>query len=293
MPEVQEQPKTVRSPGTPPSEESIKRAEQTNKDIFDFDEEVGEEKEEKVEEKVVEKAAPEEKVVEKKEDKSVEDRIADAISEGLSRVQAKPEEKKQEQVKLTPEQEDEILNRFKPSEKLLEMLDSDDKQERLNAIRMISEGAVKQALTMAKFVSDSRVEQLEAQLRGELAPLRQEHQMTAQERGQKEFYDSYPALKDDKFTRFLRMATGDLKDEGYKPTSKEDAMKTIATRAEKYVQDFDPNFKLGVEPAKKTTTTAKTTIPKQPVTSAGGGGGTESTNSGKSSNRSNGTEIFD
>lgn len=295
--------KTVTTPvekGTPPSEEAVKKSEALNKSIFDdFGDDEGTDEEGKViettttpkkAEKVVEtKEVSEEVEEEEKVERSMEERVASAVTEALTK--ARPEEKKVETpVELTEEQKDQLLSRFKPSEALLEMMDSDDKAVRLKAIQHLVDGTIKQALTMAKYLAEAEVEKV----RLEFSPLKQQSQLSAEERGKQEFYDAYPGLKDEKYTPFLRLATEDLKKDGsYNPKSKDEAMKLIATRASEYAKRFEPNFELGTPAAKTTTTKAKTTIPKQPVTSAGGGGGTGSTVPTVSANRTNGTEIFD
>lgn len=285
-----------RSDSVPQSEDTIAKSVALNEDIFGDADDESEEKETSSATVPEKKEIPgEEKEVEKEkvEDISIDERIERALKEGFEKVIPKPEQQVQKEVQLTPEQEDQLLGRWKPDDKFLELLDNEDPKVRLNAVAHMRDGIIKQALTMTKFLVDQAVEGIQSQV----APINQERQLTAQEKGREAFYSVYPSLKgegENDYSDFLRLAVEDLRKEGFVPKSSADAMKTIATRAEERIKKFNPKFELGTPTAQTTKTKAKTTMPKQAQTSPGGGGGAASgASSGKAGNRSTGVEVFD
>ena len=126
------------------------------------------------------------------EDKPVtEERLTQVLETLVSGIADKGE-KSEQQKELSQEEIEQLLNVYKPTEKLVDDLAHEDKKVRLAAIKELVSGVVKQSNTMA----DARVQQLIGEMREkEIVPLQRYYEEVAARREEETFYAKNDDLK--------------------------------------------------------------------------------------------------
>jgi hypothetical protein len=155
----------------------------------------------------------------KTEDKPLtEDRLT-AVLENLVAKREEGEKPKE----YTQDEIDQLLQVYKPSDKLVTDLRAEDPKVAIAAIKELVGGVIKQANTMA----DLRIQQIVADLREkEMAPLQRYYQEEAARREEEKFYSKNDDLKP--YELVVNAVTAKMEQSGKKFDSKEKAFDEIA-----------------------------------------------------------------
>jgi len=188
------------------------------------------------------------------------------------KVEPKPEP-------LSKEKIDEIWAVYDPEKgdkdfyKKFFRLNPEATQEEADAVKgvfaAVQEGFVKQSLTGARNFDKMMMDEIDKKYGPALEYVSKAEMRERQDR----FYEAYPALKADKFSRIIDGVAKGIKDDEFEGESQ--YFKALADGAAELIKGVIPDFDLG----KQQQPTGKT--PKLPRYSVGGGGGAGKTVPGK------------
>ncbi len=148
-----------------------------------------------------------------------EERLTEVLEALVTRREDEPAKPKE----YTPEEIDQLLQVYKPSEKLIIDLRAEDPKVALAAIKELVGGVIKQANTMA----DLRIQQIVGDLREkELTPLQRYYQEAAAQREEATFYGKHDDLKP--YELIVNAVSEKLEASGKKFDSKEKLFDEIA-----------------------------------------------------------------
>lgn len=179
-----------------------------------------------------------------------------------------PEEQAKQWAIYDPEAEDKDF--FK---KFLRLNSDMDEQEitRVSAefkpvFAAMQKGLVRQAIVGARNLFMSELEKFKS----EYEPVRTFAEQQQAEQRKAKFFESYPALSDERFSKVLAAAGSTLSAKEFK--SEGEYYKALAESAAETIKAVLPDFDLGAKTKNQTQSTART-APRLPRTSVGGTGG--------------------
>jgi len=211
----------------------------------------------------------------------------DRLAEVLETLVAKRDEKQPEK-QYTPEEIDQLLQVYKPSEKLITDLRAEDPKVALAAIKELTAGVIKQANTMA----DLRIQQIVGDLREkELTPLQRYYQEAAAQREEQAFYTKNDDLKP--YELIVNAVTAKIEASGKQFDSKEKVFDEIARVSREAIKSMGITPKKGANgSAGRTSSSSGSRMSALSSGSGGraaGGGGA----GGNSADRKPGMAVFD
>jgi hypothetical protein len=210
----------------------------------------------------------------KEEPKLTPEAIAAAIKQaGLG-------QKEERQPEYTQEDFERAFHVFHPTPELVERLGVPEEQrdKALAALAELASGVNKQAVTMASYLA----QQVKEEITQRIAPLEQFRQTQAEEQAAKKFFTSNKDLQP--YESLVRAVVDQMKQEGYRSETQDQAFKELATRSRKMLESA------GVKLGQANPPSQPSSMPRMPSGGQGGTGGKSA--SGKVKGPS-GMEIFD
>lgn len=213
-----------------------------------------------------------------------EERLTSVLETLISGITDKKSGEVTTQPELTQDQIDELLQVWKPGEKLITDLRAEDPKVALAAIKEMHAGIVRQANTMA----DARIQQLLGELREkEITPLQQYYQEVAARREEETFYSKNDDLKP--YELIVNAVSAKLEAAGKKFDSKDKFFDEIARVSREAIKS------MGINPKGANGSTTRTSPKGGSRMSAlsGGSGGRVAGGTSTEDKRRVGMAIFD
>ena len=198
---------------------------------------------------------------------------------------------------LTPEEFDRTFNVFKPSDRLLADMRSDDPAKALAAIYELRDGLIRQSMTMAEYRIKQYIDNLSSEFKASVEPL-QTYVSESQARSfRDDFFKEHPDLEP--YETIVDAISTKLSAVGYQGKSRKEVMDRFATDTQTVVDSLLKAGKVATngnggaaETGSKTTATSRGG--KMAALSGGGqGGGSRPTAGAGAVKGPAGIEIFD
>ncbi len=185
-------------------------------------------------------------------------------------------QKQEDRQELTEEQKEEMWGVFKPEKarpdfikKFFNLPDdasTDLINEKRELLGYLQEGLVKQSLIGATNFQKIALKEIE----DKFTPIKEYVSKAEAKERDREFHETYPALKDPKYKKIVELTQKQLKRETFK--DEPEYFKAVAEAAAESIQAIVPDFDLGA--TKEAKPKPAGTTPRVPRSTAGGTGGT-------------------
>jgi hypothetical protein len=222
----------------------------------------------------------------KADDKPITEERLTAVLETL--VAKRDEGTKEKPKEYTQEEIDDLLQVYKPSEKLITDLRAEDPKVALAAIKELTSGVIKQANTMA----DIRIQQIVSELREkELTPLQAHYQEEAARRAEDAFYAKNEDLKP--YEIVVNAVTAQIEQSGKKFDSKKQVFEEIARVSREAIKSMGITPKKGANGSAGRASSSGGSRMSALSSGSGGRAAGAGATGNKNENRKVGMAVFD